>query len=126
MRTSEVDFPWHELYDRLIAGQQKLYSIQYDNYSDWRARKLLGLRDSETIFHELEGKRLAEELTYGFTWNLFTDELVDLYVAAHERADEPYGIGLALALEYQRGWGPAVDALPLPELVKPRGLVLKP
>lgn len=121
-----VDFsePWQDLLKRIMSGQDRLYSIQQDGYSEWRARKLLGLRDSEATFYAVEQNWLSPTLDHAAAWRSFTDELVTLYVEAHRREDEPYGLGLALALEYQRGFAPEIDAAPLPQLVKPHGVLL--
>lgn len=108
---------WAALWHRLLADQSRLYDLQQTSFSDWRARKLLALRDSEGIFYQVDDHRSAKRMAFDAAWLLFTDEMVDLYLEAARRSDEPYAAGLEVALACQRGHHPEADPLPIEQLI---------
>lgn len=116
---SQVEYEgyWAALWHRLLADQSRLYDIQQADFSGWRARKLLALRDSERVFYEVDDHRSAKRMAFDSAWLLFTDELVQLYLAAARRSDEPYAAGLAVALACQRGHHPEADPPPMDFLI---------
>lgn len=107
--TPPFDSYWQALWGRLLQDQQRLYAIQYATFSEYRARKLLALKDSEGLFYLIDSDRSARRLSFELAWATFTDEVLDLYEAGLAREDEPYVAGLEVALACQRGHHPLVD-----------------
>lgn len=115
---------WSDLGERLTRGLDTLEAMPYEVR---RADKIEGLATARYIYDEIV-ETLTENgtLNQHTAWSVYTTELFDAYRKADERgATAAYRSGLALGLEYQRGYGDDIDApaLHLLQRASERGLL---
>lgn len=118
--TTQTDFilAWNDLSHRLLRGIDAL-KVNRDTgaqNADDVARltaKLDGLNAAKALYEQLNA---AARVTGDFAgaWRTFTADAVALY---KETNVADFGRGVALALEYQRGYSSDIDAPALPALL---------
>lgn len=102
---------WHDLGARLARGHETLLAVRTDpSDTDRLNAKADGVVDALSTYARLAARG---DLDAAGLWRSFSEAIRRNYVEAKRAGLDAYATGLALAIEYQRGYGLAVDAAPL-------------
>lgn len=103
---------WFDLSQRLLDAIVNLTSIRAKSQDETDrqrlADKFAAVVIALEVLHNLEDAAIADGGDYAGAWRLYTDKMT-------ARLNEPghppgYYSGISLAMDYQRGYGPDVDA----------------
>lgn len=102
---------WTDLDERLVKGAQNLREMAVGKDAEDANRlidKAAGVEYGIDIWEELSISSDATKGDFAATWRTFTDEMLARLAA--DGFQPGYYQGIYLALDYQRGYGPDVDA----------------
>ena len=105
------EMAWKDLDERLVKGARNLRDMANSKSADDANRlidKAAGVEYGIEIWEELSLSSDATKGDFAAVWGTFTDEM--LARLAVDGLMPGYYQGIYLALDYQRGYGPDVDA----------------